>query len=203
MIKVRAVDELKNKYPGGDLHIVGKGPSLCNVTAGNFGDGPVITMNESILIIQDLGLNNDIYSMQKDGLAEVMVRPKNNIWLILQDPGFSEMYFPDHPRRLYLDPVIELGFQEPSVMSVRMCIALGRVMGCKRITMISCDSLVGDLRTLDVTQNKITRESVTFYQAAIPDVKKELGEFEFNIVTPIDVTVVNPGESNDKKSIPG
>lgn len=180
----RAVEILKGLYEGGTLHIVGKGPSLRHLRAEHFGDGPVMTMNEAILTVQELKLSNHIYSMQKDGLVSMMVRPSFYVTLILQGPGYSEDWFPEHPKRLIVNPVDELGFEEDSVMSIRMCIALAKVMGCKRIIFLACDSLAGDYQTFDVQRNVITRESVGYYGAVVPQVFEELGEMEYEIVLP-------------------
>lgn len=147
--EIDAATVLKDLHAGQECWIVGKGPSLGNLRRDYFGDGPVITINEAILIVQELGLPNPIYSLQKDGYVNVMVRPKDDVTLILQ-ANLSESWFPDHPKRLILDPVAAWGFKVTE-MSIRMCIALAKLMGCYRISFLCCDSLVhDDFRVFDV-----------------------------------------------------
>ena len=49
------------------ITIVGRGPSLLFLTAADFPDGRVITLNAAIIHVRKLGLPNPIYTMQKDG----------------------------------------------------------------------------------------------------------------------------------------
>ena len=198
--KVRVVDELRELYAGETAWIVGKGPSLKHLRAAHFGEGPVITMNESILIVQKLGLANPIYSMQKDGchMASVeercvrvcqvqlpMVYPHRNIPVILQDPGFSDLCLPDHPLRLHVDPVAELGFTEATVMSVLMCIAITNLMGCNGINFVCCDSLVGDMRTINVATLESSKNNFAgHYGHVVPEVLARVQDIAHKIIVP-------------------
>jgi hypothetical protein len=200
LVKRRVVEELRDLYAGQMAWIVGKGPSLKHLRAEHFGKGPVLTMNESILIVQGLGLTNPIYSMQKDGcrmskqahacpgecqVQPPMTTPNPDITVILQDPGFSEMCLPDHPLRLHVDPVAELGFAEATEMSVLMCIAIAKLMGCTVINFVSCDSLTGDMRTIDVHTLKAEfNVFVGHYAHAVPQVLEAVQEIPHEIITP-------------------
>src|SRR5512138_1083822 len=120
-----SVQKLRDKYPGEIVWIVGKGPSLAFLHAEHFGAGPIITINESILIVQELGLTNPIYSMQKDGDAGLghAVYPHEDIPVILQRPGYSQDDLPNHKLRIWVSPEEEFGFL-PSEMSIRICVAI-------------------------------------------------------------------------------
>ncbi len=55
------------KHAGETVWIIGKGPSLLNLTADTIGPGPVVTLNEAIVHVRTLNLPNAIYVFQKDG----------------------------------------------------------------------------------------------------------------------------------------
>ena len=59
--------DFKDLHKGQTLWIVGKGPSLQYLTKEDIRPGPVITINHAIIKVEELGLPNPIYSMQKDG----------------------------------------------------------------------------------------------------------------------------------------
>ncbi len=62
-----SIAPLKRKHAGTCAYIIGKGPSLMHLRAQDIGPGPVIVLNEAVAIVQQLGLPNPVYSMQKDG----------------------------------------------------------------------------------------------------------------------------------------
>ena len=181
------IDEVHGMYAGKRLWIVGKGPSLLFLRHEHFmDDGPVITINEAILTVQELHLANPLYSLQKDGKPDKMVRPHNTVCLILQYPGFSENCFPQHPRRIHVT-ADELGFgDEVTVMSVRMCIAIGKRMGCTRMSLMCCDSIANsDMRIYDPKVGNVLPSGASgHYAAVIPTVKAELMNIEHEFITP-------------------
>lgn len=198
--RLRAVVELRDKYSGQTAWIVGKGPSLAHLRADHFTDsGPVMTMNEAILIVQKLGIPNTIYSMQKDGchmdpdirctvecqMHWPMVYPDAEVTAILQDPGFSQECLPRHEKKLWVDPVRELKFHEATEMSVLMCIRLAKIMGCVKIHLVSCDSLAGDYRTIDVhTLQSAVNGFSGHYAYVVPQVREALKGFPHAIILP-------------------
>ena len=151
---IDAVKVLRGKHVGETAWVVGLGASIKYLSAEHFGSGPIITMNGAIKIVQELGLPNQIYSLQKDGCdnrdlpghqcAEKMIYPKVDIPVILPRRGYGELCLKDHTSRLWLDYVKSLDL-EPPEMSVRIAVALAmRIMGCTRIAFVCCDSLLGD-----------------------------------------------------------
>jgi hypothetical protein len=198
--KLKAVEILRDLYKQETLHIVGKGPSLRYLRAEHFGDGPVMTINEAILPVQALKLSNDVYSMQKDGCKSQaegmrckgacemrsMVLPEYDVAVILQQPEYSELCLMNHPLNLYVDPIKDLNFEEASVMSIRMCIALAKVMGCTKIVFLCVDSIaIGNFETYDV-QRGITNSDVSgHYAAVIPQVMEDLNGIAYEFITPV------------------
>ena len=151
---IDAAKTLDARHAGETAWIVGLGASIRYLTAEHFGSGPIITMNVAIKIVQELGLPNQIYSLQKDGCDQREVPghqcggktfyPRSDIPVILPRCGYAELCLEDHPNRLWLDYVKSLHL-EPQEMSVRIAVGLAlRIMGCEKITFVCCDSLKGD-----------------------------------------------------------
>jgi len=153
------IKTLSEKYNGQTCWIVGKGPSLEFLTTEHVGLGPVITINQAVLKIEELGIKNPVYSMQKDGgeyrdgkathelipdcafsgikcnnSCEGMVRPQKAVLLIHEHE--SKFCFPDYPRRIIFDCMDLLGRNEFSLI---MAIQISRIMGCDKIVFVSCD----------------------------------------------------------------
>lgn len=165
---------LENFHPGSEIFIVGKGPSLAFLTAEVFFPSrcPIICLNDSILVVQAMGLSNPLYSLQKDGDARYMVEPSETTHLLLQStPGYSGEYFPDHTNRYLVDPVTELGFEREETTATEMAIAIARSMGCSHIHMCCCDILVnGNTGTFDPFARKSVNDA---YKTAIYSYAKE------------------------------
>ena len=180
------VQVLKDLYLGQTCYIVGKGPSMQFLDASYFPDaGCVITINEAILVVQILGLSQSIYSMQKDGYPQNMAEPAPDVTLILQTQ-FSAAWFMDHPKRLLVDPVTDSGLRVPE-MSIRMCIALGKMMGCSKLVLVCCDSLTKDeFRTWSPRNHELPAASDPFYKWVKPLVLEDLESINHQIVTPED-----------------
>lgn len=183
-----SLDELRNTHAGETAWIVGKGPSLRFLRREHFGPGPVIALNDAIITVQKLGLPNPIYSLQKDGNPRHMVEPLAEIPLILQDtPGYSRDWFPEHPRRILVDPIRDMGFHRPTIVAVRMAIYIARfMMGCDKIQMVSCDYLVtGALETYDPRTGgaKVTG-AARFYRSSKKLVLKDLKSIRHDFIVP-------------------
>lgn len=194
-----SLDELRGKHAGETAWIVGKGPSLGLLCAEDIGEGFVIALNQSIAVVQELGLPNVIYSYQKDGCGLIgpheecqprdghdwMIRPKDGVNLILQQPDFSEFCLCGTPC-IYIDPVQDFNFEFPETMAVQVSIALAKFMGCDEIVMVCCDSLSGDIfETFDVhTRQAVLTGAGEFYPYVRPLVLKDLDEIPHRILTP-------------------
>jgi hypothetical protein len=185
------INDLAGKYTGQTAYIVGKGPSLEFLRKAHICSGPVIAINEAIHKVEALGLDNPLYAMNKDGCrieraghACPMAYPCPSTVMILQAPGYSQNCFPEHPHRIFVNPVDDLGFSLPTVMSVRMCISILRIMGCNKINLVCFDSMVnGDVRIF----NGVTTEpsgASGHYAAVVPLVKKDLADIAHEYILP-------------------
>jgi hypothetical protein len=181
---INAALVLKDAHIGQECWIVGKGPSIAFLNESYFGSGPVLTINEAVLKVQELNIPNPIYSMQKDGFQWLMVRPKDEVTLILQSI-LSEYWFKDHPKRLVINPMTEWGFAVTE-MSIRMCVALAKLMGCERISFVCCDSLTTeDYRMYDVAHETITKRDLTgFYSHVKPLVLEDVKDMPHRFILP-------------------
>ena len=137
------ITELKNRYLGETVWIVGKGPSIAYLRAEHFGPGPVIALNEAIIKVEQLGLANPVYSMQKDGVEANTVRPKSAILLVHKHE--SQHIFMDYSPRYVFDNIEDFGlmWNSPSAMSAT---SLAKFMGCARVVFVCCDAAHGDAR---------------------------------------------------------
>ena len=198
-MREKVVIALRDKFPGETCWIVGKGPSLRHLRADHFGAGPVITINESILIVQEFGLSNPIYSMQKDGcnlavlgnrcageceMKRRMVYPHEDVTAILQYPEYSENCMPKHELKLYVDPIEDLGFQSTAEMSIRMCVAIAKIMGCGEVVFMCCDSLEGIFETYNPRTEEFTDLVSGHYAYVAPQIMEDVKEMPHWIVTP-------------------
>lgn len=183
--------------------MVGRGPSLQWLTKASFshGDGPVICINTAILAVQQLGLNNDIYSMQKDGCTSyhqrdvgcdgcdgekgLMVYPNADVTLLLHEHE-SKNCLPNHESRIVFDSIEDLGF-EWWMTSSPCAIRIAKIMGCSCIVLLCHDSLFNDLRTVETETGdmfELKQYPEHNYLGIIPLVEKELQGIAHEIVSP-------------------
>jgi hypothetical protein len=134
---------LRGIHTGQTATVVGRGPSLLRLTSADFGSGPVIALNHSLIQIRNLGLTNPLYSMQKDGCLVPPMDPETVILAAAQ----SKRCWPNYPKRYVID-VTKLGMTV-SAMSTTFAVAMAHIMGCSRVRMLACDGYtVGDFRTV-------------------------------------------------------
>jgi len=160
------MEKFKDIYKGQTMWIVGKGPSLQYLTKKDIGSGPVITINEAIIKIEEIGLSNPVYSMQKDGgdrrkywrvldkfqhgmlipdcdytpdcgdRCGKMRRPRQGATLLVHE--YESLYcFPDYSPR-YVFNYKKLGFLR-NQFSLIIAIRIGTLMGCKAFRFVSFD----------------------------------------------------------------
>lgn len=180
------------------IYIVGKGQSLEFVTPEIFGKGVVITINESIVSIEKLGLSNLIISMQKDGAyphrnkcqcknkSETlckfgMIFPSNKSTVLLVSETDSFDCFTDYEPRFYFNNQdYGLSWEEPSVLSA---ISIAKSSGAKIIIMVAFDSFTyGDLTTYIPTTGERIPEHPYFVQHE--RMKNLLSDIEHEFLTP-------------------
>lgn len=156
--------DLKDLYKGQTVWIIGKGPSLQYLTKEDIGLGPVITINQAILKVEEIGLPNPVYSMQKDGGDRKQVyipyklnppecnytsscgdkcgsmrRPKQGATLLVHK--HESLYcFSDYSPRYVFDWT-ELGLKCNRFSQV-VAIKIGILMGCEKFYFVSFDAHV-------------------------------------------------------------
>ncbi|MHB9003927.1 MAG: hypothetical protein ACYC6C_07660 [Coriobacteriia bacterium] len=194
---------VSGRHRGETCYIVGKGPSLANLTKAAFGPGPVICLNQSIRHVQRLGLDNKVYSMQKDGCGAYHQRdvgcagcdgevspmryPDGSVTLLLHEHE-SRNCLPGHPDRLVFDAEGDLGFEWWST-SAPCAIRIAKIFGCSRVVLLCHDSLVGDYRTAAISDDKPVEVSETGpgqsnYEPIAQLVQQELAGIDHEIVFP-------------------
>lgn len=150
---------LRDRHRGETCYVIGKGPSLANLRYTDIGPGVVITLNEAIVPVQQLGLPQPIYAFQLDGAAmpdpDVTPRPCGTCaelgWkrppVVDPYPGiavvflrhFSSWCLHLRPNRYVIDQEF---YQEPSTPSVLQAIAFARFIGATSLVMVAFDHLV-------------------------------------------------------------
>ena len=77
---------LRNALKGGDtVYIIGKGPSLDELTNQDFEEfpnAPVLCVNESVHAIEKLNIKNPLFCIQYDKLKGVSNKPKRATWFL-------------------------------------------------------------------------------------------------------------------------
>jgi hypothetical protein len=151
------IEALHNIYKGRPCYIIGSGPSLRYLENIHISlDGIIITLNHAIVKVEELGLANITYSMQKDGgdkkqcpncgdKCNGMIRPKKAPLLLHEHE--SKNCFEDYPVR-YLFDAYKLGFDRWDMFSANCAIKIALLMGCIDIKLVSFDSHIKDYRTL-------------------------------------------------------
>lgn len=134
-----SVKHLAGIYKDSTCYIVGKGPSLENLKASDFGEGPVITMNHAVVKVEQLCLPNRIFSMQKDGCGnEVMPKAAT---VVVHSRESDHSFLGYKPRYVFDNPDdFDLTVRAPSIMSAT---SLAHLMGCKKIVYLCCDGVMG------------------------------------------------------------
>ena len=199
---------LKGIHDGQTAWIVGKGPSLRYLKKTDFGPGPVITINSAIVAVESLGLENPVYSMQKDGGerrnakwafeplnawhsdpckhagalcddCKGIVRPKGATLLVHE--WESKFCLPDYPKRIVFD-VLELGMPQ-NEFSMIVAAYMARYMGCKDIVFVCCDAhAISDYRLLSDDGKTGNKNRYYIFQTFVSG--KYLSEFQHSFITP-------------------
>jgi len=156
-----SIQALKGAHAGSTAWIVGKGPSLLMLTKEQLGPGPVIAINEATIAVEALGLDNVVYSLQKDAERyqdepELLVitagtepiAPLKGATLLVhhhESPNRMAAYQP----RYVFDNVADFGLEWWDFSSLS-AVAIARLMGCPKVVFVSLDaSALGDTRTCE------------------------------------------------------
>jgi len=154
-----SVSKLQDIHKGEVAYIIGKGPSLQWLNKSYFDKGIVITLNQAITKVNELGLSNLTYSIQKEGpdpwgkgdacnndcfnCSAFAVDPAGATLIV--NSNQSPLCFKDYKPRIMINQV-ELGLT-PIHWSAALAIQLAKHMGCMDIKLLCFDSINGELRS--------------------------------------------------------
>ena len=125
----------KDKHKGQTAYITAKGPSIEYLQREDIGDGIIIAMNESIKKIDELKLDNEVYSLQVDIICD----PHCNASIILHKNKSAKEHDISMQEYYVIDPEKDFN-EESNRMSSILSIELAQLMGCTKIVMVSFDS---------------------------------------------------------------
>ena len=200
------IKEFKDIYKGQTIWIIGKGPSLQYLKKEDIGSGPVITLNEAIIKIEELDLPNPVYSMQKDGgdrrryyhlhplilkpdcdyksncgdRCNGIYRPKKGATLLVHK--HESLYcFADYSPRYVFDWK-ELGLRSNQFSQI-IAIKIGHIMGCKKFCFISFDAHVNGCLDSYVPNVGIIRGDLAF-RGHVRKVRPHIKRLDCRWITP-------------------
>lgn len=147
--------ELKNRYAGQTCTIVGRGPSLLDITAEDIGPGPVIVINEALFNIAELKLTNDIYSQWRNGdMPDELPKYLKDVALLLCENQVPQYEYKVERYRNYRPLYMfecrrDFGRKPEEMFSHAVAIEIAvRIFGCRKLVMIGFDSYRNDVRTV-------------------------------------------------------
>lgn len=131
------IARLQNRFLGTICYIIGKGPSLDLLSKHDFKeDQPIICINESIKVVERLGLENPLFCIIGDiNLDCEPLLPRTELLLMRQ---VSKLY-PEHKR--YVFDATQLS--DVTLGIVRAC-KIARIMGCSELVFLGCDAALTD-----------------------------------------------------------
>ena len=198
--------DFKDLYKGQTVWIVGKGPSLQYLKKRDIGPGPVITINQSLIKVEEIDLPNPIYAMMKDGgnrkriciphklnppdcdytpncgdACGGTVRPKQGATLLVHK--HESLYcYPDYfPRYVFDWKEFKL---KRNQFSLIIAIRIGVLMGCAKFHIVSCDvHTTGSLETF-IPNVGVVRLPGIGYVGFVLKIKGYLRDLNFKYITP-------------------
>lgn len=180
----------KNVHIAAPVWIIGTGPSLNNLKRSDIGKGVVITLNRAIEKIEDLEVNNIVYSMQKDGSSPEFINccpyktcdkcpydlptPKRAVLLVHELE--SKECKPDYwPRLVFNNNDFDLEWNAFSALSA---IKIAQHLGCNKFNFVSFDACVNN----DSKTAFGTELSLYLQQAKV--MKEFIKDLDHNFITP-------------------
>jgi len=135
----KKLEELETVFKDRHCYIVGKGPSLDDLTHQAFSDAeaPVIAINEAIHKVESLGLPNPTFVLQQDmGLRDNCLPQSSGIFI----SQHAQHWYAESLNKYVYDPVA-LGLQN-SQLSVICAIEIAKKLGTVSFDLISFDACV-------------------------------------------------------------
>ncbi len=170
---------------GQTVYIIGKGPSLSNITKEHFGPHPIFCINESIHMIEKLNLPNKTFVVFQDSGIKFNCIPKNAGMLVSSD---ISNFFPDKEKYTF-NP--KDWFQQYNYTPI-IAINIAKSKVVKKFIMVGFDSITnGDksyAKEIGYQSKEINKPDR--YKTNVIGIKKALEGCEVEYITPLDASSV-------------
>ncbi len=183
------------RFAGQTVTLVGRGPSLANLTREHLGAGPVLALNMAWRAVERVGTRGPVFVLYKDGcLTEQADRecpcgvpgpyldglPEHYTLLLSREN--SSGCLAAHHRREVID--LREWWMLPTEMSVLVALRVAQTWGAARVRMVSFDSLTtGDTHTWSKAKGENAHAAAS-YAYVEPFVRKALEGVEHEWITP-------------------
>lgn len=131
--------ELKSLIDGREMTLVGKGPSLDNLSVADFPDptSVVLAINDSIHTVAKLKLPNPVFAIQQDAALRGRCKPEQGGIIV---SSHAASYYEDfEPKYIYAPYHLD---SSPNTLTVVVGIRIGLELGATRFRLIAFDSCV-------------------------------------------------------------
>ena len=135
------LDGERETFEGKGCYIIGKGPSLDNLSESDFlnTDWPVICINEAIHKVEELDIENPVYTIQQDTGLKGTCQPKKPSSKLLIS-YHARHHYSDSDNKIIYSPD-DLGLSS-STLTVLCAIKIAQRLDTKQITMLCFDACV-------------------------------------------------------------
>lgn len=135
------LDDLLPYFKGKECYVVGKGPSLDRLSLADFTnpDVPVICINESIKVIEKLGLPNRLFVLQQDAWLKDTCKPTKEGTIMLI--GYACQHWYHAFRNKFCFHYIEIGLTKHNISAV-YAIAIAKCCKCTGFRLYAFDAAV-------------------------------------------------------------
>jgi len=190
--------DIKSSFKDQTCYIIGKGPSLDNLTKEHIGNGPVIAINEAIHKVESLDLPNQIFMIQQDPNLKQTCCPKKGTILIPSSIGHLYGKY----SRLCAFTTAQLGLDGISP-TVVVAIELAKLLGSNKFTLMCFDAYTQQrtdyAKCIGYSSDKHGKPNRFLRQAII--IKKHLLDVEHNFITPSIASSLFPKSHLDTPKI--
>lgn len=145
------LESLRDAFKNQQVQIIGKGPSLAKVTDAIFSIGPIICINESIRIIENIVRPN--FVIQYDGRLRENCLPKFATMLL--GTGAKGWYI-GLKNKIIFDPLRDFKIPYGSLSAI-YALHFGKLMGCINARMIGFDGCINGIITYDSRLGTVER----------------------------------------------
>lgn len=171
------MERLRNIHPGSTISIIGKGPSLQYLRPEHLGSDPVIALYQALIPVEEMQIDNPIYSLQKDHADTV---PKRGILLLHLHE--SKDCLPNYqPRIIFDNNLFGIAWNAFSQITA---VKIAQWMGAERIRFICFDSFTTGSNATYIPGKGITDKNHDNYPKQKNKIADFLLTFEHEFITP-------------------